>query len=46
MRNFNNDLIFSEGDQAGELFFVIQGSVIQMFDISEHINMEPWVSDE
>lgn len=46
IRNFKNDLIFSEDDQAGELFFIITGSVLQLFDISEHIKMEPWVSDD
>ena len=43
MSSFDNDLVFSEGDQAEEMFFIIHGSVLQMIDISEHINMEPMV---
>ena len=46
IRNFEKDIVFSQGDHAAEIFFITKGSVMYFFDFSEHMNMEPFVSDE
>lgn len=40
---FDNDILYSQGDQAEELFFIFHGSALLYVDISEFIQMDPWV---
>jgi hypothetical protein len=39
MRNYKDDIIYSEGDQADQMFFLFQGKVIMYRDITSEIEM-------
>lgn len=36
---FDNDILFSQGDLAGELFFIFLGSIQLYIDLSELVDM-------
>jgi CRP-like cAMP-binding protein len=46
MNLFDNDILFSQGDQAEELFFVFQGSALLYIDIMDVIDMRSFVKHE
>lgn len=43
---FENDIVYSQGDQAEEIFFLFHGEVVFYLDISEVINMREVVRME
>ena len=43
MSMFDNDILFSQGDQAEELFFIFQGSCLIFVDLSEIVDMSSLV---
>lgn len=47
MNMYDNDILYSQGDQAEELFFVDIGSILLYIDVLDFLNMEPFhTSDE
>ena len=46
MNLYDNDILFNQGDQAEEIFFVYHGSVLLYVDILDFLNMEPFVTPE
>lgn len=46
MNLFDNDILFSQGDQAEELFFVFHGSALLNVDIMDFIDMKSFVKHE
>ena len=42
--NLANDVLFSQGDSCDEIFFIYKGKVVMYIDISDHINMQHFVS--
>ena len=36
---YDNDILFSQGDQAEEIFFIFQGSCLIFVDLSEIVDM-------
>jgi hypothetical protein len=43
MTLYDNDILFNQGDQAEEIFFVYYGSVLHYIDILDFMNMEPFI---
>lgn len=46
MSLYDNDILFSQGDQAEEIFFVYHGSILLYVDVLDFINMEPFIKPE
>lgn len=42
MNLYDNDILYSQGDQAEELFFVDIGSILLYVDVLDFLNMEPF----
>jgi len=42
---FENDILFSQGDQAEEIFFIFHGRVLILFDLTDIVNMKTLVKD-
>lgn len=40
---FDNEILYSQGDWADEIFFIYDGSAILYTDFSDEIDMEPYV---
>ena len=43
---FDNDILFSQGDQAEEIFFIFHGSVLLYVDLSEIVDMQTLVKGD
>lgn len=43
MSLYDNDILFNQGDQAEEIFFVYQGSVLLYVDVLDFMDMEPFI---
>jgi len=43
---FDNDILFSQGDQAEEIFFIFHGSVLLYVDLSEIVDMRNLIKDD
>lgn len=43
---YDNDILFSQGDQAEEMFFIFHGSVLLYVDLSEIVDMRTFVKDD
>uniref|UniRef100_A0A7S3CPI6 Cyclic nucleotide-binding domain-containing protein n=1 Tax=Strombidium rassoulzadegani TaxID=1082188 RepID=A0A7S3CPI6_9SPIT len=43
---FDNDILFSQGDQAEEVFFIFHGSVLLYVDLSEIVDMSIYVKED
>jgi len=43
IRNYKDDIIYSEDDQADQIFFLFKGKVIMYHDITSEIDMQPFV---
>jgi CRP-like cAMP-binding protein len=43
---FDNDILFSQGDQAEEIFFIFHGSVLLYIDLSEIVDMRSIVKED
>jgi len=43
---FDNDILFSQGDQAEDIYFVFRGSILLYVDLSEIIDMQNLVKDD
>jgi hypothetical protein len=39
---YDNDILFSQGDQAEEIFFVFSGSILLYVDVIEFMDLEPF----
>lgn len=46
MNMFDNDILFSQGDKAEEIFFVLNGTVLLMMDLTEIVDMSLFISEE
>ena len=46
MTLFENDILFNQGDQAEEIFFMLHGSVLLYVDVLDFMNMEPFIKSE
>jgi CRP-like cAMP-binding protein len=46
MTLYDNDILFNQGDQAEEIFFVYNGSVLHYVDILDFMNMEPFIKND
>ena len=46
MNLYDNDILFNQGDQAEEIFFVYDGSILLYVDVLDFLNMEPFVTAE
>ena len=46
MSLYDNDILYSQGDQAEEIFFVYHGSILLYVDILDFINMEPFIKTD
>ena len=40
---YHNDIIFNQGDQAEEIFFILRGNVLLYIDVVDFLNMEPFI---
>lgn len=43
---YGNDILFSQGDQAEEIFFNLKGEVVLYVDISEFVDLSIFISIE
>ena len=43
---FDNDILFSQGDQAEEIFFIFHGGVLLYVDLSEIVDMKQFVKED
>jgi len=43
---FDNDILYSQGDQAEELFFMLKGNVLLYVDISELVDMSNYIQPD
>ena len=41
-----NDVLFSQGDRAEEVYFIFHGAVLLYIDLSEVLNMKMYVKSE
>lgn len=46
MNLYDNDILFNQGDQADEIFFVYNGSFILYIDLLDFMNMEPFLKSD
>lgn len=37
---FDNDILFSQGDQANEIFFIFQGGILLYIDITDFVDLK------
>jgi CRP-like cAMP-binding protein len=42
----DNDILYSDGDQAEELFFVLKGNVLLYTDLADLVDMSLFVSSD
>lgn len=43
---FDNDILFSQGDQAEEVYFIFRGSCIILIDLSEIVDMNDLIKKD
>lgn len=43
---YENDILFNQGDQAEEVFFVFSGQIMLYVDIVDFLNMEPFIKSD
>lgn len=46
MNLFENDILFSQGDQAEEIFFIFHGNVLLYVDLMEYVDMRHLVKED
>ena len=43
---FENDIVFSEGDAAADIFFVLTGNILLLVDLTSIVDMKGFVKDD